>query len=72
MALEQRHPVLKDFGVFGSRLSEVFSDEHFDLLRSRWFWKAGGQEEVQKKGRKKEKKERIKKVALRGMIIFTT
>ena len=29
LALEQRHPVLKDFGVFGSRLSEVFSDEHF-------------------------------------------
>ena len=24
LALEQRHPVLKDFGVFGSRLREVF------------------------------------------------
>ena len=57
--LEQRHPVLKDFGVFGSRLREVFSDEHFGLLRSRWLWKAGEQEDVQKKGRKREKKEII-------------
>ena len=47
MALEQRHPVLKDFGVFGSRLREVFGMSVSAL-------EAGGQEEVQKKGRKKE------------------
>lgn len=48
LALEQRHPVLKDFGVFGSRLSEVFSDEHFG------FGRREGKKMCRRRGRKKE------------------
>ena len=42
-------------------------DEHFDLLRSRWLWKAGGQEDVQKKEIREDKKG-----CPSGINIFTT
>ena len=48
LALEQRHPVLKDFKVVGSRLSEVFSDEHFGFGRREGKKKCGRR--IRKKG----------------------
>ena len=71
LALEQRHPVLKDFGVFGSRLSEVSGWAFRFATQPLALEKAGGQEEVQKKGRKKEIREDKKDYQF-GIIILIT
>ena len=64
LALEQRHPVLKDFGVFGSRLSEVFRLSVSAL-------EGGRARRSAEEGKKKEIIE-DKKGCPFGMIIFTT
>ena len=64
MALEQRHPVLKDFGVFNSRLREVFGMSISAL-------EGGRARRSAEEGKKRQKRE-DKNGCPSGMIIFTT